>query len=249
MFFISSKLLSFLIKPIIWIIILLISALIFKRKRKKILFITLIVLYFFTNSFSADYISKIWEIPSKPISSFTNKYNYGIVLGGYSSYNKSIKQINLNASGDRLTSAVELYKLGVIKKIIISGGNGKLVNNGMKESEWSKSFLLNLEVKEKDIILEKSSRNTMENAQKTAMLIKKEKLKKSLIITSAQHMRRALFCFKKNKFNTDYYTTDSTNSDIILSFDYLFVPNIYALNKWETLIHEIIGYIVYKIRF
>lgn len=210
---------------------------------------TLFLLYFFTNSFIADSISRIWEISPKPISSFTDNYKYGIVLGGYSSYNKSTKQIDLNANGDRLTSAIELYKLGVIKKIIISGGNGTLVNNSMKESEWSKSFLINMGIKEKDILLENRSRNTMENAQKTATLIKHEIFQKSLLITSAQHMRRAIFCFRKTRFNTDHYATDGTNSDIILSFDYLVLPNINALNKWETIIHEIIGYIVYKIKF
>ncbi len=86
----------------------------------------------------------------KSISSFTNNYTYGIVLGGYSSYNKSINQIDLNASGDRLISSIELYKLGIIRKIILSGGNGTLISNGMKESEWSKSFLINMGVKEKE---------------------------------------------------------------------------------------------------
>ena len=249
MFFIISKLLSFLLKPIVWILILIISALIFKSKRKNLLYITLFVLYFFTNSFIADSISRIWEVSPIAISSLKNNYKYGIVLGGYSSYNSEIEQINLNESGDRLISAIELYNLGKIEKIIISGGNGKLITNGMKEAEWSKKFLSNMGVKKKDLLLENSSRNTMENAQNTATLIKNDIFKKSLLITSSQHMRRAKFCFNQNNFNIDCYPIDCTSTDIILSYDYLFIPNINALDKWESIIHEFIGYIVYRIKF
>ena len=249
MFFITSKLLSFLSKPIIWLFFLLISTLIFKKKRKKLIYITIFIFYFFTNNFIVDHCSRIWETPQKSISSLTNDYKYGIVLGGYSSYNKKIEHINLNANGDRLISAIELYRLNKIKKIIISGGNGDLINNGMKEAEWSKDLLLNLGVKNKDIIFESESRNTMENAQNTARLIKNDLYKKSLLITSAQHMRRAKFCFNINNFYVDCYPTDCTSDDIMLSFNYLVLPNIDALRKWETIIHELIGYIVYKIKF
>jgi uncharacterized SAM-binding protein YcdF (DUF218 family) len=249
MFFIASKLLSFLIKPIIWVFILLIGALIFKAKRRKLLIYTISIFWVFSNGFLADEAARVWETSPKSISSLTHNYKYGIVLGGYSSYNKEIQHIDFNDSGDRLISAIELYKLGKIDKIIISGGNGELINNGMKESEWSKSFLINMGIDNKDILLENSSRNTMENAQNTAILIKRDISQTLLLITSANHMKRARFCFNKNNFKIDCYPTDFTNSDITLSFDYLFIPNTDALEKWESLFHEWIGYIVYRIKF
>jgi uncharacterized SAM-binding protein YcdF (DUF218 family) len=249
MFFITSKLLAFLSKPIIWIFILLVSSLIFKTKRRTLLIYSISIFWVFSNGFLADKAAKAWETSPKSISSITLNYKYGIVLGGYSSFHKEIKQIDFNASGDRLISAIELYKLGKIEKIILSGGNGELINNGTKESEWSKSFMINMGVKTKDILIENNSRNTMENAQNTAILIKSDISQKTLLITSAVHMKRAKFCFNKNNFNIDCHPTDFTNSDIILSVDYLFIPNIDALEKWEDLIHEWIGYIVYRIKF
>ncbi|MBT3611852.1 MAG: YdcF family protein [Flavobacteriales bacterium] len=249
MFFIISKIFTFLSQPIIWIFILLIIALLYKSKRRKILIISISLFYFFTNEFLTDQAARAWEASPKSISSLTHNYKYGIVLGGYSFYNKAIQHIDFNNNGDRLISAIELYKLGKIDKIIISGGNGKLINNGMKESEWSKSFLINMGIETKDILLENSSRNTMENAQNTAILIKSDISQKLLLITSANHMKRAKFCFNKNNFNIDCYPTDCTNSEITLSIDYLFIPNIDALEKWQDLIHEWIGYIVYKIKF
>ena len=248
MFFITSKILSFLSNPIFWLFTLLISSIIFKTRRKRTLYITLFLFYLFTNNFIADKAAVIWEVSPKSISSLENNYKYGIVLGGYSYYNKTIEHINLNDRGDRLISAIELYNLGKIEKIIISGGNGELINNGMKESEWSKKFLINMGVQKKDILLESNSRNTIENAQYTAILMKKEMSEKSLLITSADHMRRASFCFSKYNFNIEIYPTDCSGNDIPLTFDYLFIPNIEALKKWESLIHECVGYIVYRIR-
>ena len=249
MFYITSKLLAFLSQPIIWVFILLTGSLIFKTKRRTLLIYSISIFWVFSNGFLADKAAKAWETSPKSISSLTHNYKYGIVLGGYSSYNKEIQHIDFKDSGDRLISAIELYKLGKIEKIIISGGNGELINNGMKESEWSKSFLINMGIESKDILLENSSRNTMENAQNTAILIKNDISQKILLITSAVHMKRAKFCFNKNNFNIDCYPTDITNSDIVLSVDYLFIPNIDALVKWEDLIHEWIGYIVYRIKF
>ena len=102
-------------------------------------------------------------------------------------------------------------------------------------------------VKNEDIILESNSRNTMENAKNTAKILGNEIFEKSILITSANHMKRAKLCFNQNNFNIDCYPTDNTNTDITLSFNYLFIPNVYALEKWETLIHEWIGYLTYKI--
>tara|TARA_B100000767_G_scaffold224464_1_gene213549 strand:+ start:276 stop:1025 length:750 start_codon:yes stop_codon:yes gene_type:complete len=249
MFHIASKLLTFLSQPVTWIFIFLIGSLIFKTKRRTLLIYTISVFWIFSNEFLADKAARAWQTSPQSISSLTHNYKYGIVLGGYSSYNKEIQHIDFNDSGDRLISAIELYKLGKIEKIIISGGNGELINNEMKESEWSKNFMINMGVKSKDILLENSSRNTMENAQNTAILIKNDISQKLLLITSTEHMKRANFCFNKNNFNIDCYPTDITNSDITLTVDYLFIPNVDALEKWEHLIHEWIGYIVYRIKF
>ena len=246
MFFILSKILSFLIKPVIWIFILLVFIL--KEKAKKSIYLLLFVFYFFSNSYIVDSVSKQWEIKPTNISSLSGNYKYGIVLGGFSSYNKDIKHIDFNEFSDRLITAIELYNLQKIDTILISGGNGLLINDGMKESEWTYNFLLNFGVDSNRIIIENRSRNTMENASYTADIINDNK-ETSLLITSAVHMRRAKMCFSKNNITVDVFTTDNTSSDILLTFDYLLIPNSVALKKWEFLIHEWIGFMIYKIKF
>ena len=106
MFYIASKLLTFLIKPIIWVLILLICSLIFKSKRKKILYITFFSFYLFTNSFIADSCSRLWEIPRfHP----TETYDVGIVLGGIADYDKITKAHNFNKHADRIIDTQQLY--------------------------------------------------------------------------------------------------------------------------------------------
>ena len=62
-------------------------------------------------------------------------------------------------------------------------------------------------------------------------------------------MKRAKFCFNKNNMNVDLFHTDYTKKDIKLNIEYLLIPNCKSLVRWETLIKEIVGNVVYKIKF
>ena len=228
-----------------WIFILLICALKFKHIRKKILGSTIILFFIFSNSFLANTFTMLWQDDIASINKINKVYDFGVVLGGFSSYDERTNRINFNDSGDRLITAIELYHLGIIKNILISGGNGELINNGKKESIWSYNFLINMNVNKNDILLESDSRNTMENIINSTELIATHQ--KVLLITSANHMKRAKFCCNKTQLKCDYFSTDHTFYNKNISFNDLFIPNIYAMKKWEDLIHEWIGFLVYKV--
>ena len=246
MFYIASKLLAFLSKPIIWVFILLICSIIFKAKRRKILLFLLITFYFFTNSFIADICARIWEIPRfHP----TETYDIGIVLGGVADYDKITKAHNFNKHADRLMDAQQLYHQGKIKKILISGGNGMLFNDGYIEANAMRDYLLLNQIPSEDILIENTSRNTKENAFNSAKILKKEYPNGNfLLITSANHMKRAQFCFEKAGIITQAFPADCTTSYTNFSIGHILLPSAEALEKWEDLIHESIGYLVYKIK-
>jgi len=247
MFYIASKLLAFLIKPIFWVFILLISALIFKIKRRKILLFTLITFYFFSNSFIADSCARIWEMPRYAP---TKIYDVGIVLGGIADYDKITKAHNFNKHADRIMDAQQLYHQGKIKKILISGGNGVLFNDGYIEANAMRDYLLLNQIPSEDIFIENTSRNTKENAFNSAKILKKEYPNGTfLLITSANHMKRAQLCFEKAGIITKAFPTDCTTSYTDFSVEYILLPRLSALEKWEDLMHEWIGYLVYKIKF
>ena len=247
MFYIISKLLSFLFQPIIWIFILLIIALFYKSKRRKILITSISLFYFFTNSFIADEVTRLWEV-KRFTPSLT--YDVGIVLGGIADYDKITKAHNFNKNADRLMDAEQLYHKGIIKKIMLSGGNGQLFNDGYIESEAMRDYLLANKIPITDIIIENTSRNTIENAINSAEILKEKYNEGSfLLITSANHMRRSQLCFNKANLKTTAFPTDCTTSYRSTGYDYILFPRVEALERWEDLIHEWIGYIVYKIKF
>ena len=247
MFYIVSKLLAFLGKPLFWVFILFISALIFKTKRRKILLFSLITFYFFTNSFIADSCCRIWETPRHAP---TEIYDVGIVLGGISDYDNITHAHNFNKHADRIMDAQQLYHQGKIKKLLISGGNGMLFNDGYIEANAMRDHLLLNQIPNEDILIENTSRNTKENAFNSAKILKKEYSNGTfLLITSANHMKRAQFCFEKAGIITQAFPTDCTTSFTNFGVEYMFLPRVNALEVWETLIHEWIGYTVYKIKF
>lgn len=249
MFFITSKLLTFLIKPTFWILILILFSLFSKKKRKSFILISISIYWFFGNEFITDITYRIWEEEPISISEIKDSYEYGIVLGGFSGYDNDKRRIEFNDCGDRLFYAIKLYNLGKIKKIVISGGNGQLINDGHMEADWSKDFLINCGVPEQDILIESKSRNTWENSLFTSELLNENTNKKLLLITSAWHMKRATFCFNQNNMDVDQFSTDYTQSNINLKLEHILLPNSISYERWETLIKEVIGNFVYKIKY
>lgn len=204
----------------------------------------LILIIFFSNGFIFEEIMRCWEI--QPIHDKNIKsYDAGIVLGGIISYEDELDRIQFYRSSDRLFQAVNLYKKGKIKKIIFAGGSGSLTLTGLKEAPLVTKYLSELGIPTEDILYESQSRNTHENAKYIKGIIKENE--KYLLITSAYHMRRSLACFDKAGIKTFPYSTDQYSGSRRFYFDHLFIPDIQFMYEWDVLIHEIVGYCVYKV--
>jgi len=249
MFFILSKLFVFVVTPLTWIIVLLLFAVFSKveTRKKRCLRWSLYLTLFFSNSFIFNNCARMWEIPATRFEDLKT-YDYGIVLGGMSVNDEDMNRVQFYRGVDRLIQTIDLYKRGVIKKIIFTGGSGRLLHPEMKEGEELKPYILKMGVKEEDLYVENESQNTRQNAVFTKELIDKEKLTGSyLLITSAFHMRRSLGCFKKVGIAVTPYSTDRYGGKNKWEFDYLFIPNVSSINDWTGIIHEMIGFMVYKI--
>ena len=173
----------------------------------------------------------------------------GIVLTGALSHNPDLEdQMHVGEAGDRFTEAMVLYKQGFIRKILITGGSGSILDQEFKESEVLKSFLITNGFPEEDIIIEYNSRNTHENAANTAAVLKQYSLedRKHLLITSAFHMRRSLACFAKEKIHVVPYPVDFRSSYVAWDIAWI-LPSPHALANWSMLIKEWIGMVAYKI--
>lgn len=249
MFFLFSKLLFFLITPIFWVFALLCMAIFGKQtKRKKIYFIIgIALLYLFSNKFLFNEVARKWE------TSFTKtenigKYDYAIVLGGFSTYDTAYSKVKFTETSDRLWQALQLYYQKKVKKLFISGGSGSLLHQDESEADKIKAFLVSINFPESDVIMEMTSRNTRENAINTAMWLKKhDPAARCLLVTSAAHMRRAMGCYKKTGINVTPYTTHQISGPRKFDFDILLLPQSSALYDWDSLIKEMVGCLVYAV--
>jgi uncharacterized SAM-binding protein YcdF (DUF218 family) len=249
MFFILSKLYSFLLTPYIWLFILLLLLLIIKNQQKvrRLIIITFCGFLFFSNSFIVGEFVRVWEYNMRTKLQVPDTYDVGIVLGGgMATYDNEYKRIIFWSNTDRILQAVDLYKEGKIKKILISSASGRLFEREQNESRILKPYLIRIGIPEQDIIIDTLSDNTRQNALESKKVLSKEYPGgKYLLITSAIHMRRAIGCFRGVGLAVTPYPTNKIAGHRKYYFDHLFIPNIDALGLWSTLAHEVFGYIIY----
>lgn len=251
MFFLLSKILSFLIKPIGLIFISLV--LIWKNRNSKRLKAYILgsglLLYTLSNELIINELSLFYEYPSIARSEIKT-HDIGIVLtGGLMNEEKApVENLYLGSHADRFAQALLLYKEGKIKKILITGGDLKLISRPIKsEGILAAEFLIKCGVNPADIILEGKSVNTHQNAKFTAELLRRKyPNQRYMLLSSAAHLPRAIDCFKKQSLSVTAFGTDYMAKKRRFLWVQL-IPSGYALQDAQTLLHEWFGYLIYKV--
>jgi uncharacterized SAM-binding protein YcdF (DUF218 family) len=251
--FYLSKIINFFANPqyILFLIILIQLFLIFFTESKKlvIFFSKLFLILFFFFGYSPlnnFFLSKIEDYiqPSKyPIQQLTGL----VVLGGSFEAgleSKERNQVFLNSSAERLTKALEIYKKNPRILILFSGFSNSIKPEGWSESDMAKKFFLDQGVRVDNLILENQSRNTFENIKYSKDIITNYKGTWGLV-TSANHMPRSFFAFKKQglilePIHVDYKT--GTSRMFWINFDISL-----GLRNWNIVLHELIGISYYKL--
>jgi uncharacterized SAM-binding protein YcdF (DUF218 family) len=252
LFFYFSKLLAFLLSPMFWAFVLLVYALFTKnpQRERKLLISALVVLYLSSNSFLVDECYRAWEPVTRDYVMHRNEYKAAIVLGGIGDIDLRRKQINFGYSGDRLFQVLPLYHKGYIQRIVFTGGSGSIEFPEKKEGLYVKKYLLSITIPDSALIVESESRNTYQNAVFTKHILDSIGLQgKFLLVTSGTHMPRSLAIFKKAGFeNIDPFVTNRHSGNRRFTPDHLLIPNPGAMMSLQNLIHEWVGYLIYKLR-
>jgi uncharacterized SAM-binding protein YcdF (DUF218 family) len=251
--FYLSKIINFIINPLyILSLIILIKLFIifFVESKKLVIFFSklslILFLFFGYTPLSNFFLSKIEDYiqPSKyPVQQLTGV----VVLGG--SFNSGLEskernEVSLNGSAERLTKALEIYKKNPRLLILFSGFSGELKPQGWSESDMAKKFFLDQGVKLDNLIFENQSRNTFENIKYSKDIINSYRGTWGLI-TSANHMPRSFFTFKRQglilePISVDYKT--GTSRMFWINFD---ISS--GLINWNIIFHELIGVAYYKV--
>lgn len=188
-----------------------------------------------------------WEPAPTPMTEVKN-YDVGIVFTGVSKGSKTPRdRVYFNNGADRITHTLQLYNEGKLKKILISGGLGFAQVDNSIAADRLKSFLTMAGVPDSVIVTEPDAVNTYENAVKSAKILNKHfPNQKYLLITSAFHMKRSAMCLQKQGIEFDEFPAGFYTDRPTLNFDDLFVPKGNAIGKWDMLIKEWVGIVVYK---
>lgn len=235
--------------PSTWIILVLLWAWKTKKaKRKKYLYSLSIVLFLiFSNRFITDEFARALEPNRVNLATINTTYEAVIILGGYTTFDSKNNLIGFHESVDRILYGIYFYKQGLAKKIIVSGGNARLVKD-KEEALITKEYLEKIDIPEKDILIESHSKNTYENAKNVASLLKENGMNgKMLLITSAYHMPRSEKCFQKQQIVFDTFPVDFMAGPRKYYFDHLFLPDMEGFIIWEKLIHEWAGLLSYQL--
>ncbi|AHJ98172.1 YdcF family protein [Hymenobacter swuensis] len=251
MFFILSKVLDFLLSPAIWLVGLLLAGVLIRnaRWRKRVLWAAAAGLLLFTNPALINEAMLAWEKPPITLRQL-GYHDAGILLTGITEGRKSPHdRVYVQQGADRLLHTLWLYRAGRIRRIIITGGSGALNGTeGQTEAEELRVLLRLAGVPAHDILVETRSRNTRENALFTKELLARHpEIKSTVLITSAFHQRRAIGCFAKVGLRPTPFPAGYYSSDRKPSLAYWVLPGDQPLTLWSILLHEIAGYLVYKV--
>lgn len=108
----------------------------------------------------------------------------------------------------RLPYAVEVYKNGLVSKIIVSGGRN-IGNANMVEADYLKEKAIEFGIKKEDILVENKAMTTWENMKLSRELMIKNNMFKTCIkiaiVTSSFHMRRSIMIAER------VFSDDSVN--------------------------------------
>ncbi len=130
-----------------------------------------------------------------------------VVLGGAiaSDLSREYGEPVVGGDGNRIFAMSKLARAYPSARIVYSGGDASLSGDLPPEAGFVYPLLDNLGIPRSRVTLEMRSRNTAENAAYVKDLINPKPGERWLLVTSAQHMPRAIGCFRKVGFAVEAY--------------------------------------------
>ena len=247
MLYFIKFLVALLLPPGLWIILLLVmSGFLFRTSRRWATSLLLIAFLMYAGSISlvSDLLVRSLETKYEP--AITVKGDVIIVLmGGTTLDTPGIGGPGhpLGESANRLIATVALYRnLGL--PIIVSGG--QVYADSGNEGEIGMRTLVSMGVPEQAIILEGTSRSTTENTHNVNLILQKFGYKQPILVTSANHMFRAMRNFEKAKVTVTPYPTGYLVSRTFKLQMVHFQPSYDAVNKIGHALKEYLGVLALK---
>ena len=170
-----------------------------------------------------------------------------IVLSGSEDpyYTKIWNQVIVGGSTERNLAFMMLARQHPEAKLVFTGGAGSMLQQDYKAADVAKRLFEEQGMDVSQVIFERESRNTWENALLSKELVRPESGTNWVLITTAWHMPRSMGIFCKVGWEVTPYPVDFyTQPDNLLRVSWGFADN---LNSLVTAAKEWVGLVVYRL--
>jgi uncharacterized SAM-binding protein YcdF (DUF218 family) len=151
----------------------------------------------------------------------------------------------VRSAADRIIAAAALARRYPNARIVFTGGNANLLSNDAREADYAGAIFESLGIAKTRLIMERRSRNTVENAEFSKALVAPKPGERWLLVTSAFHMPRSVGLFRKAGFVVEPYPVDWRVGGCgdLISFTDIAVD---GLGRTDLAVREWIGLIAYR---
>jgi uncharacterized SAM-binding protein YcdF (DUF218 family) len=248
-----SKLVPIFLYPLGLAVVLALVSLILGRWRlisRMALILVVILLWLPSMPVTANLLALRWEAAYPAIAvNDLPPADAIVLLGGFIEQPLPPRvEPDLKDGVDRLFEAAQLFHAGKAAHIVVSAGNLPWDRIIAPEAHWIGQFLGELGVPADAVVLESKSRNTHENAAFTAPILAARGWRTVLLVTSADHMPRAMAIFRKTGIAATAATTDVYGHEPLYDNVLDFLPDVTALEETSNVLKEMIGLVYYRLR-
>jgi uncharacterized SAM-binding protein YcdF (DUF218 family) len=114
----------------------------------------------------------------------------------------------VRSAPDRIIAAAALAHRYPNARLVFSGGSANLISSDAREADYAGAIFESLGIAKSRLIMERASRNTLENAEFSKALVAPKPGERWLLVTSAFHMPRSVGLFRKAGFAVEAYPVD-----------------------------------------
>jgi len=251
MFFIASKVLVNLVYPLSLACLLLLGAwwAWFRHPRLGHGLVTtaLVLLWLLSTAPVADLLLVPLESRYPPVKVPPHADAVVVLAGMVDTKAARGEQVEMGEAADRILAGVQLVRQGYADYLLIAGGSGDLFDQSVSEALILRRLAIKLGVPAGRILLDKTSRNTHENAVQAKAVLEEAGLSKIILVTSAFHMPRSMGCFRKAGLDPLPYPVDFRSRQG--RYDpFSLLPNVSNLDRSSLALKEYVGLIAYKLQ-
>lgn len=224
-----------------------------ERTRFGLLFL-LLYLYGVSIPYTSQIVMARWSVPDTVDRH--SRYDAAVVLGGMVDYKWYVKHAaeneeeifkyvsdyqQLGQSSARILMGAAALKSGLADTLLLSNVSIK----GVNETRILLDLLARQGIEPGKIAVHGKVYNTLAEAKSVKAYCESKGIKRILLITSANHMRRAAALFRKQGLTPDLLSVSRDNRPITRES---FVPSGDGLEDTYGMLYELVGYTAYLIR-